>query len=90
MMTELNALARISDYVAKNIIKSALEANFQKRMVVEANQNENIIEIEVGHNPIAEIQRLDCIYDDEALGIEKDLVALATKIQPKILWKKLI
>lgn len=28
-------------------------------------------------------QRLDCIYDDEPLGFEKDLVALGTKMQPQ-------
>lgn len=28
-------------------------------------------------------QRLDCIYEDKPLGFEKDLVASATKIQPR-------
>lgn len=28
-------------------------------------------------------QRLDCVYDDETLGFEKDLVESTTKVQPQ-------
>ena len=54
IMTELNALAQILAYVAKNRIKSALEADFQQRMAIKANQIKNNIKIEVGQNPTSD------------------------------------
>lgn len=48
MMTESNALTRISAYVAENRIKATLEADFQQKMTVEANQIEDNIKIKVG------------------------------------------
>lgn len=84
-------------YVVKNILKADLEAEIP-HMVVEANELEVFDmgqRINVELNPVEMMQptgikvdglkslRLDCIYDDEPLGFEKDLVASATKMHPQ-------
>jgi len=37
-----------------------------------------------------ERQKLDCIFDDEPLGFEKDLILKPKRSRLKILWRKLI
>lgn len=93
-MSEFDALERISTYVAKNRLKAALEAEIP-HMVVEVSELEvfNVAQriniepklIEMPQPADVEddglkIQRIDCIYDDEPLGFEKDLIASATKM----------
>ena len=83
MMTESQALQKISAYVAENRMIAALEAEV-KYMAREANEQvssqegpgkdfdpepPDLEEKEVRN------QRLDAIYDDEPLGFEKDLLA---------------
>jgi hypothetical protein len=89
MMTELEVLKRISVYVVENKIKAALEA--EENMVVEAymlkKEGNLAIEPEPPDKPVlakgnVNMQRLDCIYDDEPLGFEKDPKALE-KMRPK-------
>lgn len=70
-MTESNALAQILTYMDENRIKAVLEANFQQRMVVEANKIEDDIKIEVGQNPTPNSQRLDCIYKISLWDLKK-------------------
>lgn len=89
MMTELEALRKISAYVVENKIKSALEA--EENMVVEAYALNKEGQMAIGPEPpdkptLAKrninMQRLDCIYDNEPLGFEKDPKA-PEKIRPK-------
>ena len=92
MMSELDALKRISVYIAKSKINLALEA--EENMVVEANKTQILNEgatlaIEPKPPDKKEVveenidkQRLDCIYDEEPLGFEKDLMALE-RIHPQ-------
>jgi hypothetical protein len=65
IMTESNAWARITAYMAGSRLNTALEAEVQQNMAVEA-------KVENDGNHMPQIQRLDCIYDDEPLGFEKD------------------
>jgi hypothetical protein len=65
-MSESQAWAKISAYVAENRINMALEASlFQENMAVEATDQNN-------GKLVPEMQKLDCIYEDEPLGFEKD------------------
>ena len=89
MMSELEALRKISAYVAENKIKSALEA--EENMVVEAYALNKKSYMPIGPEPTdkpvlakgnVNMQRLDCIYDNEPLGFEKDPKA-PEKIRPK-------
>ena len=92
MMSELDALNRISAYITESKINSALEA--EENMVVEANKTQvldegatlaietklpNIIET-VEEN--VDKQRLDYIYEEEPLGFEKDPMT-PEKMQPQ-------
>ena len=89
MMTELEALKKILVYVAENKIKSALEA--EENIVVEAylskKEGNLAIEPEPPDKPIlakgnTNMQCLDCIYDEQPLGFEKDPKA-PEKMRPK-------
>ena len=89
MMYELEALRKISAYVAENKIKSALEA--EENMAVEACALNKEGRMAIGPEPpdkltlakrSIDMQRLDCIYDNEPLGFEKDPKA-PEKIRPK-------
>ncbi|KAK2395777.1 hypothetical protein QL285_057482 [Trifolium repens] len=73
-MTESNAWARITAYMAETKLNTALEADVQQNMVVEA-------KVEKDGNPAPQIQRLDCIYDDEPLGFERDPLNETPKMQ---------
>src|ERR1044072_3707855 len=90
LMSEANALERITAYMAENRINTALEAELEQNMALEAiivennGSNSNMVkrlnvselqsvasdEVEEKRTPV--MQRLDCIYDDEPLGFEKD------------------
>ncbi|CAJ2645601.1 unnamed protein product [Trifolium pratense] len=74
MMIKSPAWDRITAYAAENRIKMALEAiSSQEDMAVEANVNlEDKLALEASDVNNGEKQRLDCIYDDEPLGFEKD------------------
>ncbi|CAJ2628893.1 unnamed protein product [Trifolium pratense] len=66
---------RISAYMAENKINMALEATMlQENMAVEANDCEN-------GKTLPTIQKLDCIYDEEPLGFEKDPSNSSQKMQ---------
>jgi hypothetical protein len=74
-MSEPQTWAKISAYMAENRIKIALEASmYQENMAVEANNIDHGKEV-------PELQRLDCIYDEEPLGFEKDPLSSNPKMQ---------
>ncbi|KAK2375424.1 hypothetical protein QL285_076314 [Trifolium repens] len=60
--------------MAETRLNTALEADVQQNMAVEAKVEKNGI-------PVPPIQRLDCIYDDEPLGFERDLLNETPKMQ---------
>ncbi|CAJ2653510.1 unnamed protein product [Trifolium pratense] len=74
LMIESPAWDRITAYAAENRIKMALEAiNVQENMAVEANDDlRDELALEASEVNDGKKQRLDCIYDDEPLGFEKD------------------
>ncbi|CAJ2679325.1 unnamed protein product [Trifolium pratense] len=74
LMIESPAWDRITAYAAENRIKMALEAiNVQENMAVEANDDlRDKLALEASEVNDGEKQKLDCIYDDEPLGFEKD------------------
>ena len=89
-MPELEALKRISAYIAKNKIYSDLEA--EENMAIEADKLPILEEVILDVEPEPPDKRklvkesvnekcLDCIYDDEPLGFEKDPMA-PEKMQP--------
>jgi hypothetical protein len=60
--------------MAENKLNKALEAEVQQNMVVEA-------KVENNGNIEPQVRRLDCIYDDEPLGFEKDHMSETPKTQ---------
>jgi hypothetical protein len=74
-MSEPHPWAKISAYLAENRIKMALEANLQQEKVAIEASNINHGET------VPDVQRLDCIYDDEPLGFEKDPLSFNPKMQ---------
>ena len=93
MMSELKALQMILAYIAENKLNSALEAEVEN-MVVEAKNSQVprkgailVVELEPldkleMHKDNVDEKRLDCIYGDEPLGLEKEHKA-PTKMQPQ-------
>ena len=73
-MTEATAWARITAYMAENRLNTAFEAESQQNMAVEA-------KIEDHENKETKDRRLDCIYDDEPLGFEKNPISEVPKMQ---------
>ncbi|XP_058733103.1 uncharacterized protein LOC131604695 [Vicia villosa] len=81
MMSELEALKRISAYIAENKINSALEA--ETNIADEANkiqttESGSTIKAKVSRGDsleAADNQLSDCIYNDEPLGFKKDPLA---------------
>ncbi|KAK2397252.1 hypothetical protein QL285_058846 [Trifolium repens] len=73
-MTESNPWARITAYMAETKLNTALEADVQQDIAVEA-------KVEKDGGPEPQIQRLDCIYDDEPLGFERDPLNETPKMQ---------
>lgn len=58
--------------MAEDKLIAALEAESQEMMVVEATQSENLESDQNDQETTSESRRLDCIYDDEPLGFEKN------------------
>ncbi|KAK2389329.1 hypothetical protein QL285_062925 [Trifolium repens] len=73
-MTESNAWARITAYMAESRLNTALEAEVQQNLAVEA-------KVEKDGTNMSPIQRFDCIYDDEPLGFERDPLNETPKMQ---------
>ena len=73
-MTESNAWARITAYMAETKLNTALEADIHQSMATEAKVENNGISM-------PQAQRLDCIYDEEPLGFEKDPLNETPKMQ---------
>src|SRR5580765_2353540 len=78
-MSEAEALDKITAYMAENRINAALEAGLYHKMALEAihvkkdESNRNTSEHpSMKEEGIPTNQRLDCIYDDEPLGFERD------------------
>jgi hypothetical protein len=83
MMIESPEWSRITAYAAENRIKMAIEAiESREDMAFEATddiQHElatSVNALNTGNN-----QRLDCIYDDEPLGFEKDPISSNQRMQ---------
>src|ERR1044072_9645143 len=102
MMSKSSTLTRITAYMAENRIMTALEAEKQENLALEANPvaceklalkadpveilhagqdaqkpDDNMVLLDhasliEGSKENSKMQRFDCIYDDEPLGIEKD------------------
>src|ERR1044072_88787 len=99
LMSEANALDRITAYMAENRINAALEAELEQNMALEAitvknSENDlnmvnrpNDTELQAGVFDNVEgkgtpaTQRLDCIYDVEPLGFERDPQILTKRMQ---------
>src|ERR1044072_4389736 len=99
LMSEANALDKITAYMAENRINAALEAELEQSMALEAitvednDNNSNMVKIpnvaepqavasdEVEEKRTPVMQTLDCIYDDEPLGFEKDPQILTKRMQ---------
>ena len=65
-MSVPSAWDKITAYMAENKVKAAMEAEvIRQTMAVEASDSHD-------ENGIIIDERLDCIYDDEPLGFEKD------------------
>lgn len=91
IMSELHALRMISAYITENKINSALEA--EANVAVDATDGQVLEDFVMAAEPIppdksvenkgnVDLQRLDCIYDEEPLGFEKDPMA-PEKMQPQ-------
>lgn len=83
MFVESQVLSRISAYMAKNRIKSAIEAEISQNMACEANveSSGNSGDGPMGHTIASESRRLDCIYDNDPLGFEKYPLGTNIKMQ---------
>ncbi|WJX67950.1 hypothetical protein P8452_52368 [Trifolium repens] len=73
-MTESNAWARITAYMAETRLNTALEADVHQNMSLEA-------KVESDDTFMPQAQRLDCIYDEEPLGFERDPLNETPKMQ---------
>src|SRR4051812_41170683 len=77
MTTESEYLARITAYLAENKEKTALEAELEKNMAIEAMMVKSENNQEVDHR----VERFDGIYDDEPLGFEMDPLGSVKRMQ---------
>jgi len=73
-MSEPNVWDKITAYVVEVKEKSSLEAEIKQEEYIKS-INDNF------QYSLMESQRLDCIYDDEPLGFEKDPMGPDKKIQ---------
>ncbi|WJX67181.1 hypothetical protein P8452_51673 [Trifolium repens] len=73
-MTESSAWARITAYMAETKLNTALEAEVHQNMATEA-------KVESDGISMPQAQRLDCIYDEEPLGFERDPLNETPKMQ---------
>ncbi|KAK2422650.1 hypothetical protein QL285_033170 [Trifolium repens] len=74
MMTESSAWARITAYMAETKLNTALEADVHQNMATEA-------KVESDGISMPQAQRLNCIYDEEPLGFERDPLNETPKMQ---------
>ena len=83
MMFKSPEWSRITAYAAENRIKMAIEAiESSENMVVKANGNVKTELVESASTSITgNNQRLDCIYDEEPLGFEKDPISSSQRMQ---------
>jgi hypothetical protein len=85
-MIKSSTREKISVYIAESKIKTALEAaKLQTNMAFEANvelqNNVALIANSANNGNVPDVQRLDCIYDEEPLGFEKDFSSSSHKMQ---------
>jgi len=73
-MSKPNVWDKITAYVAENKFKAAKEAEILHKEVIETL-------VEDTKDDLVDGQRLDCIYDDEPLGFEKDPLGSTTKMR---------
>ncbi|KAK2415581.1 hypothetical protein QL285_038050 [Trifolium repens] len=75
--------SRITAYAAENRIKMAIEAiESNENVAVKANDNvKNKLATGANASMSGNNQRLDCIYDEEPLGFEKDPISSNQKMQ---------
>ncbi|KAK2456506.1 hypothetical protein QL285_003866 [Trifolium repens] len=73
-MAESSAWARITAYMAETKLNTTLEADVHQNMATEA-------KVESDGISMPQAQRLDCIYDEEPLGFEKDPLNETPKMQ---------
>jgi len=73
-MSKPSVWDRIMAYVAKNKLKAAKEAEVLQKEAIETSTQDTT-------NDLVDGQRLDCIYDDEPLGFEKDPLGSTTKMR---------
>jgi len=79
---EQSAWNRIAAYLAENEIKKALEAELQQSMVVGIIEKDTVEAFtEEPKEIMVEGQKLDYVFDDEPLGLEKDSSLGNKKIQ---------
>lgn len=78
MIAESESLAQNSAYLAENKRKSILE---RKRLHNLACEAESLDDGRLDHTTASEIRRLDCIYDNEPLGFEKNPQNESPKMQ---------
>lgn len=71
MTTESESLARILAYLVENKRKSTLEAEKLQSLAIEAKVKE-CEDGQQGQTTALESLRLDCIFDNQPLGFEKD------------------
>ncbi|KAK2415056.1 hypothetical protein QL285_037577 [Trifolium repens] len=83
MMFKSPEWSRITAYAAENRIKMAVEAiESSENMAVKANGNVKTKLVESASTSITgNNQRLDCIYDEEPLGFEKDPISSSQRMQ---------
>ncbi|WJX45837.1 hypothetical protein P8452_32687 [Trifolium repens] len=81
-MTESSAWARITAYMAETKLNTALEAEVHQNMATKA-------KVESNGTSVPQTQRLDCIYDEEPLGFERDPLNETPKMQAQDPLEKL-
>jgi len=74
MMVEPNLWDKITAYMAESNLKTAKEAEVMHKEV-----DETLAE-NANDDPVDD-QKLDCMYDDEPLGYEKDPLGSTTKMR---------
>ncbi|CAJ2671752.1 unnamed protein product [Trifolium pratense] len=82
-MIESSVWDRITAYAAENTIQMAMQAiEIENDMANQANTDfqENMADQANGSNT-SDMQRLDCIYDDEPLGFERDPISLNQRMR---------
>lgn len=87
IMIESDVLARILAYVAENKTFAASKTESHQILVVKAIKPKNSWEDQsgfTGQTTTSKSRRLDCIYDDEPLGFEKDPIILNRKMHVQV------